>query len=101
MARQAATAAGDSAQAPRAKASAPKGSRTTGRGAAGEAISHEHDDPLSPSSSRAPSTDTSAPISVGPQKVVGYIRVSTSRQGRSGLGMEAQAKAIADFCKQH
>jgi DNA invertase Pin-like site-specific DNA recombinase len=31
---------------------------------------------------------------------VTYIRVSTGRQGRSGLGIEAQREAIAQFCKR-
>src|SRR6266481_1014496 len=34
-----------------------------------------------------------------PKTVVSYIRVSTARQGRSGLGLEAQREAIARFCK--
>lgn len=34
-----------------------------------------------------------------PKAVTSYIRVSTARQGRSGLGLEAQREAIARFCK--
>ena len=31
---------------------------------------------------------------------IAYIRVSTARQGRSGLGLEAQRKTIVDFCEK-
>src|SRR3954464_1021198 len=32
---------------------------------------------------------------------VSYIRVSKPKQGRSGLGLEAQQAAIKSFCAQH
>ena len=32
---------------------------------------------------------------------VSYIRVSKPKQGRSGLGLEAQQAAIKAFCSQH
>jgi DNA invertase Pin-like site-specific DNA recombinase len=35
-----------------------------------------------------------------PKTVVAYYRVSTARQGRSGLGLEAQKEAISAFCKR-
>ena len=34
-------------------------------------------------------------------KYVAYLRVSTDKQGRSGLGLEAQRQAIAEFCGGH
>jgi len=35
------------------------------------------------------------------KQVVSYIRVSTARQGASGLGLEAQRSAVESFCRDH
>lgn len=34
---------------------------------------------------------------MGPGRFVSYLRVSTDKQGRSGLGLEAQRKAVTDY----
>ena len=36
-----------------------------------------------------------------PLPIISYLRVSTTGQGRSGLGIEAQREAIAQFCVAH
>ncbi|HOX93578.1 MAG TPA: recombinase family protein, partial [Syntrophales bacterium] len=33
-------------------------------------------------------------------KIIGYLRVSTNKQGHSGLGIEAQQSAIKEFARQ-
>ena len=35
------------------------------------------------------------------KQVTSYLRVSTVRQGQSGLGLEAQRAAVEQFCQQH
>ena len=35
------------------------------------------------------------------QRYVAYYRVSTQKQGQSGLGLEAQQKAVQEFLQQH
>lgn len=37
----------------------------------------------------------------GARLLVSYIRVSTQKQGRSGLGLEAQREVVARFCGQY
>lgn len=34
-------------------------------------------------------------------KVIAYFRVSTKKQGKSGLGLEGQQAAVAEFVRQH
>ena len=34
-------------------------------------------------------------------RLIAYYRVSTKRQGRSGLGLEAQQVAVEDYARQH
>lgn len=36
-----------------------------------------------------------------PKKAIAYIRVSTRRQGASGLGIEAQRAAVETYCREH
>ena len=34
-------------------------------------------------------------------RIIAYYRVSTKKQGKSGLGLEGQQTAILEFCRQH
>jgi DNA invertase Pin-like site-specific DNA recombinase len=36
-----------------------------------------------------------------PKNAITYLRVSTRRQGASGLGIDAQRAAVETFCRDH
>ena len=43
--------------------------------------------------------DNTANVTTGKLKAVAYYRVSTAKQGASGLGLEAQQEAVRSYCK--
>jgi DNA invertase Pin-like site-specific DNA recombinase len=44
-------------------------------------------------------TDAKEPIMTEPKSLIGYVRVSTATQGRSGLGIEAQRETLVRFAQ--
>jgi Resolvase, N terminal domain len=46
---------------------------------------------------KAPQPTERGSGTMAPGKFIGYLRVSTEKQGQSGLGIEAQRKAIEDY----